>query len=264
MACSLGRSNGLELCSLAQCWAGPVGNAAPQPSRAGRTAPICSPTTSWALSTGWDSEATAPQALVDIEFDLTVTGVCLAEVDLTLDRAGDAAPATLDRSADASPTMDGRLHGDLSAATLTDGPAYRIVWTCQPRCEPPPLPAARVVILIVATLTLLFGLAVGPHAATYAGSGDEPMMAGCGHAPVSMTSAALSRPRDGGGHHQPGRCATLADCCVGFFCSLNGVLPEAAVVPAPSPTTAVRFAAPTGDLQGVSVSPPFDPPRRSG
>ena len=50
---------------------------------------MCSPTTSWALSTGWDSEATAPQALVDIEFDLTVTGVCLAEVDLTLDRAGD-------------------------------------------------------------------------------------------------------------------------------------------------------------------------------
>ena len=137
MACSLRRSNGLELCSLAS-----VGRGRPATLRLSHLG--LAERRRYARrqhagpSTGWDSEATAPQALVDLEFDLTVTGVCLAEVDLTLDRAGDAAPATLDRSADASPTMDGRLHGDLSAAALTDGPAYRIVWTCQPRCEPPP------------------------------------------------------------------------------------------------------------------------------
>jgi DNA modification methylase len=51
-----------------------------------------------ALNAGWDSEILAIelQALVDIEFDVTLTGFSLAEIDLTLDRARDASPAAPD------------------------------------------------------------------------------------------------------------------------------------------------------------------------
>lgn len=51
-----------------------------------------------ALNAGWDSEILAIelQALVDIEFDVTLTGFSLAEIDLTLDRARDASPTAPD------------------------------------------------------------------------------------------------------------------------------------------------------------------------
>ncbi len=55
-----------------------------------------------ALNAGWDQELLALelQALIDLEFDVTVTGFSLAEVDLTLDRAQEAssdAPDGADR-----------------------------------------------------------------------------------------------------------------------------------------------------------------------
>lgn len=55
-----------------------------------------------ALNAGWDQELLALelQALIDLEFDVTVTGFSLAEVDLTLDRAREAstdAPDGADR-----------------------------------------------------------------------------------------------------------------------------------------------------------------------
>jgi ParB-like chromosome segregation protein Spo0J len=45
-----------------------------------------------ALNAGWDSEILAIelQALVDLDFDVTLTGFSLAETDLTLDQARDA------------------------------------------------------------------------------------------------------------------------------------------------------------------------------
>jgi ParB-like chromosome segregation protein Spo0J len=53
-----------------------------------------------ALNAGWDIEILAIelQALVDVEFDVTLTGFSLAEVDLTLDRARDASPDCPGRS----------------------------------------------------------------------------------------------------------------------------------------------------------------------
>jgi hypothetical protein len=46
-------------------------------------------TTSFALNAGWDSEILAIEfrALIDLDFDLTLTGFLLAEVDVTLDQA---------------------------------------------------------------------------------------------------------------------------------------------------------------------------------
>jgi DNA modification methylase len=59
-----------------------------------------------ALNAGWDQDLLAIelQALIDLEFDVTVTGFSLAEVDLTLDRAREASSATPD-GADAVPAL---------------------------------------------------------------------------------------------------------------------------------------------------------------
>lgn len=48
-----------------------------------------------ALNAGWDREVLAIelQALIDLEFDVEITGFSLAEVDLVLDEASDADPA---------------------------------------------------------------------------------------------------------------------------------------------------------------------------
>jgi DNA modification methylase len=47
-----------------------------------------------ALNAGWDNEILAIelQALIDIDFDLSLTGFSLAEIDLALDQAGESAP----------------------------------------------------------------------------------------------------------------------------------------------------------------------------
>ncbi|MGC2774606.1 MAG: DNA methyltransferase [Bradyrhizobium sp.] len=58
-----------------------------------------------ALNAGWDTEILAIelQALVDLEFDVTLTGFSLAEVDLTLDQAREASAAAPDSPADQIP-----------------------------------------------------------------------------------------------------------------------------------------------------------------
>jgi DNA modification methylase len=47
-----------------------------------------------ALNAGWDNEILAIelQALIDIDFDVSLTGFSLAEIDLALDQAGESAP----------------------------------------------------------------------------------------------------------------------------------------------------------------------------
>lgn len=56
-----------------------------------------------ALNAGWDKEIVAIelQALVDLEFDVEVTGFSLAEVDLVIDEAGEADPDGTDAPEDA-------------------------------------------------------------------------------------------------------------------------------------------------------------------
>ncbi|MGH6826169.1 site-specific DNA-methyltransferase [Methyloceanibacter sp.] len=58
-----------------------------------------------ALNAGWDSEILAIelQALIDLEFDVTLTGFSLAEIDITLDQAREASAATIDSPADRIP-----------------------------------------------------------------------------------------------------------------------------------------------------------------
>lgn len=55
-----------------------------------------------ALNAGWDMETLALelQALIDLEFDATLTGFSLAEIDLTLDQAGSASADGDDNPAD--------------------------------------------------------------------------------------------------------------------------------------------------------------------
>ena len=55
-----------------------------------------------ALNAGWDQEILAIelQALIDLEFDVTVTGFSLAEVDLVLDSANEADAITPDQEAE--------------------------------------------------------------------------------------------------------------------------------------------------------------------
>ena len=55
-----------------------------------------------ALNAGWDIEILAIelQALVDVEFDVTLTGFSLAEVDLTLDQAREASTTVTESPAD--------------------------------------------------------------------------------------------------------------------------------------------------------------------
>lgn len=60
-----------------------------------------------ALNAGWDSEmlATELQGLVDLDFDVTLTGFSLAEVDLTLDAARDGDPEAPSGPEDDIPAM---------------------------------------------------------------------------------------------------------------------------------------------------------------
>lgn len=62
-----------------------------------------------ALNAGWDREVLAIelQALVDLEFDMELTGFSLAEIDLALDEAREADPAAGDAAHDAVPDMVG-------------------------------------------------------------------------------------------------------------------------------------------------------------
>jgi DNA modification methylase len=55
-----------------------------------------------ALNAGWDTEILAIelQALIDIDFDVTLTGFSLAEIDLTLDQAREASTTLPDNPAD--------------------------------------------------------------------------------------------------------------------------------------------------------------------
>lgn len=71
-----------------------------------------------ALNAGWDKEILAIelQALVDLEFDVELTGFSLAEVDLLLDEAGEANPSGADEPEDAVPAISGEptsRNGDL-------------------------------------------------------------------------------------------------------------------------------------------------------
>ena len=62
-----------------------------------------------ALNAGWDKEILAIelQALVDLEFDVEVTGFSLAEIDFVLDEAGEADPDGTDAPEDAVPVVSG-------------------------------------------------------------------------------------------------------------------------------------------------------------
>src|SRR4051812_41184226 len=62
-----------------------------------------------ALNAGWDKEILAIelQGLIDLEFDVEVTGFSLAEIDLVLDEAGDADPEAPDAPEDAVPIITG-------------------------------------------------------------------------------------------------------------------------------------------------------------
>jgi ParB/Sulfiredoxin domain/DNA methylase len=60
-----------------------------------------------ALNAGWDTEILAIelQALIDLEFDVTLTGFSLAEIDFTLDQAREASTETPDSPADRIPEL---------------------------------------------------------------------------------------------------------------------------------------------------------------
>lgn len=64
-----------------------------------------------ALNAGWDREILAIelQGLVDLEFDVELTGFSLAEIDLVLDEADEADPQGRDAAEDAVPQMTGDL-----------------------------------------------------------------------------------------------------------------------------------------------------------
>ena len=60
-----------------------------------------------ALKAGWDREVLAIelQALVDLEFDVELTGFSLAEVDLIIDEIGDSSPAGREKAEDEVPPL---------------------------------------------------------------------------------------------------------------------------------------------------------------
>jgi DNA modification methylase len=60
-----------------------------------------------ALNAGWDTEVLAIelQALIDLDFDVSLTGFSLAEIDFTLDHARDASPASFDDAPDYVPEL---------------------------------------------------------------------------------------------------------------------------------------------------------------
>lgn len=60
-----------------------------------------------ALDAGWDSEIRAIelQGLIDLDFDVAPTGFSLAEIDIVLDDAREADPATAPEPADTVPPL---------------------------------------------------------------------------------------------------------------------------------------------------------------
>ncbi len=62
-----------------------------------------------ALNAGWDREILAIelQGLVDLDFDVELTGFSLAEIDFVLDEAGEADPDAPDAAEDAVPDVTG-------------------------------------------------------------------------------------------------------------------------------------------------------------
>jgi DNA modification methylase len=62
-----------------------------------------------ALNAGWDREILAIelQGLVDLQFDVELTGFSLAEIDLLIEEAGDADPDGSDAAEDAGPALSG-------------------------------------------------------------------------------------------------------------------------------------------------------------
>lgn len=62
-----------------------------------------------ALNAGWDREILALelQGLIDLDFDVSVTGFSLAEVDLVLDEAGECDPDGMDAEEDRIPSLAG-------------------------------------------------------------------------------------------------------------------------------------------------------------
>jgi DNA modification methylase len=107
-----------------------------------------------ALNAGWDTEILAIelQALIDIDFDVTLTGFSLAEIDLTLDHSQAVSGTTEDSAADIIPELpteaisklgdvwllgrhrllcgDARSQGDLSR--LMAGEAADLIFTDPP------------------------------------------------------------------------------------------------------------------------------------
>ena len=63
-----------------------------------------------ALNAGWDKEILAIelQALVDLDFDVELTGFSLAEIDFVLDEAGDADPDAAHAADDLVPVVTGQ------------------------------------------------------------------------------------------------------------------------------------------------------------
>jgi hypothetical protein len=63
----------------------------------------------FAINAGWDKEILAIelQALVDLEFEVEVTGFSLAEINLVLDEAGEADPEGTDAPEDDVPLVTG-------------------------------------------------------------------------------------------------------------------------------------------------------------
>ncbi len=71
-----------------------------------------------ALNAGWDKEILAIelQALVDLEFDVELTGFSLAEIDFAIEEAGEADPGGVDAPEDAVDYVSGTpvsRHGDI-------------------------------------------------------------------------------------------------------------------------------------------------------
>jgi DNA modification methylase len=62
-----------------------------------------------ALNAGWDRDILAIelQGLIDLDFDVELTGFALAEIDFLIDAAGDANPAGADGTEDAVPIVHG-------------------------------------------------------------------------------------------------------------------------------------------------------------
>lgn len=62
-----------------------------------------------AMNAGWDREILAIelQALVDLDFDVELTGFSLAEVDFVLDDASESSPETVDQPEDEIPVLTG-------------------------------------------------------------------------------------------------------------------------------------------------------------